>query len=94
MTEQAIIISQPSDLRQKLDAIDDRIKEDYEEIVEDVKKAYYTSRLKILQGQWEKGRVVLSAFRGVNPASSFRELERETGRRRGCVPNPGMAFFI
>ncbi len=81
----AIIIDTSTDLKQRLDEIDNRIQEDYRDIVDGaVKKAYYMSRLKILQGQWEKGRVIAGQFRGVN-CPSYRELERETGRHKNSL---------
>jgi hypothetical protein len=44
-------------------------------------KGYYQSRLPICLAMWEKGEAV-AAYTGVKPATSYRKLEKETGRDR------------
>ena len=59
-------------LKEQLDKIDS-------ELFEANYNNYYISRFNILMAQWKKGEAV-SKYRGVNLDTSFRAIERETGR--------------
>jgi len=59
-------------LKEQLDKID-------EDVSGDVWEKFYEGKLRILLGMWEKGRVVTYSRLEV---TSFRQLEKETGRSR------------
>ena len=61
------------DLKQQLDEID-------EQVTKEAFEGFYGSRLRILMGMWEKGERVSKYRGGVYLDTSFRELERQTGR--------------
>lgn len=65
-------------LKEKLDEIDNRV-------VNEVFNNYYESRYRILVGMWEKGEAIDVVFRGVKTTSSYRELEKQTGRDDGAL---------
>jgi len=61
-------------LKDRLDEIDNEVKEKTFD-------NFYGSRLRILIGKWEKGEAISEQFRGVECSPTYRQLERETGRR-------------
>lgn len=61
-----------SSLKNQLDEIDEKTRSE-------VYSGFYESRLKIEVGMWQKGKVVCD-FRGVNPQTSYYELEKVTER--------------
>ncbi len=71
-------VTRRQSLCQKLDEIDDKV-----EVA--AIQGYYDSRLAIIMSQWEKGKVVAAAFRGVKTAPSYRQIERDTGRDQKAV---------
>ncbi len=67
-----MILGTHASLKEKLDEID-------KQVLGEVYEGFFESRLKIELAIWEKGNVV-SKYRGVNLDTSYRELERITGR--------------
>ena len=69
--QEQVEISKSPNLKEKLDEIDQTV---YQEVHEGYKK----SRMKVLVGMWEKGKVIGDSRGG--ETANWRELEHETGR--------------
>lgn len=69
-------ITKSIDLKSELDRIDN-------ECLSFAGERYYQSRLRILVGMWEKGKIVYE-YRGVN-SYSYRDLEEQTGRDKNSI---------
>ncbi|MHC4621547.1 MAG: MT-A70 family methyltransferase [Planctomycetota bacterium] len=72
---QIVKASRKQSLKDKLDAIDERV-------TGKVVEGYYQSRLLICLAMWDKGKAIDAFFTGVENTPTYYQLEQETGRRR------------
>jgi N6-adenosine-specific RNA methylase IME4 len=65
----------------KIGSLKDRLNEIDMAVMGEIYEPFTASRQRILVGMWEKGEAIGGHFRGVKCPPSYRELERQTGRK-------------